>query len=114
MEDKIEIGEYIRANDGTIGKIIADKEEPLRYVIDDCGQIVLHTDIVKHSKNIIKLIDIDDYVNGLAVIGKYLDENGKVCLILDTTDEIRIRCYNENIKTVITKELYKSVEYEVK
>ena len=119
MKDKIEVGEYIRANDGTIGKIIADKEEPLRYVIDDCGQIVLHTDIVKHSKNIIKLIEEGDYVNGDEVITVYgYDKNGNdkdglgICEVDD--DYAYYTCLEDiDIKSILTKEQFQSMEYKV-
>ena len=55
MEIKEE--EYIRAKDGTIGKVIEKKENPDRYVIDDYGQIILENYIVKHNKKLIDIIE---------------------------------------------------------
>ena len=113
---EIEIGEYVRTDEGNIfefggyfksGNIdsMTDKDGILYGNQEKCCK--------KHSKNIIDLIEIDDYVNNLIVIGKYPDENNKICLILDTTDEIRRRCYSEDIKSIVTKEQFAQVQYEV-
>jgi hypothetical protein len=76
MEDKIEINEYVRTETEGIGKVIDIKENPLRYVINEYGEIVLANEIVKHSKNIIDLIEKNDLVNDSFVEknnGKYLE-----------------------------------------
>jgi hypothetical protein len=57
MENKIEVNEYVRTETEGIGKVIEIKENPLRYVINEYGEIVLANEIVKHSKNIIDLIE---------------------------------------------------------
>ena len=116
--DKIEVGEYVRDTEGKIYKIetetlkdffcieISSKVNSLKLLSD--------LDIQKTpSKNIIDLIEVGDYVNGLIIIGKYFDENNKICLILDTTDKVRIRCYEQDIKSILTKEQFNSVKYEV-
>lgn len=121
MEDKIEVGEYVRTTDGIIGKLVRIEKNVINtsmtwYVLNGTYNpfFVAKSCIVKHSKRKIKLIYIDDYVNGLIVIGKYFDENDKLCLILDTTDTMRRRCYEENIKSIVTKEQFESVKYEVR
>lgn len=55
--EEIKEGDYIRSNTGEIGRIIEIKDNPDRFVVDDCGQIILKTNIVKHSPNIIDLIE---------------------------------------------------------
>lgn len=58
MEDKIEVNEYVRFNNGEIGKVIDIKENPSRIVYSEYGEIGLISDIVKHHQNIIKLIKV--------------------------------------------------------
>lgn len=62
MEDKIEVNEYVRFNNGEIGKVIDIKENPSRIVYSEYGEIGLISDIVKHSKQLIDLIEDKDIV----------------------------------------------------
>lgn len=65
--------------------------------------------IGKPSNSIIDLIEVGDYVDSLRVVDR--DKN---YIILETFDE-RILVYkNEPIKSIVTKEQFKSIEYEVK
>lgn len=76
------------------------------------------TDQIKnHSKNIIDLIEVGDYVNGNEVITVYgYDEDGNdkdglgIC---EVDDDYAYYTYleNININSIVTKEQYKSVEY---
>ena len=123
MEDKIEVGEFVRNESGYIHKVdsfdkltnfFKDEDGKLKeWVGEDIWGNTVAEIIVKHSKNKMNLIDIDDYVNGLIVIGKYFDKDNKICLILDTTDIMRRRCYEENIKSIVTKEQFAQVQYKV-
>lgn len=118
----IEVGEYVRlARNQGINKII-DKD----YVFDDgflildvvimdeygeeCFQISLedvNEEIIKHSKNIIDLIEVGDYVNGKYVseIKEYKD--GKALLTL-----IGI-IMEDDIKTIVTHEQYQQNCYTI-
>lgn len=58
MEDKIEVEDYVRFNNGEIGKVIDIKENPSRIVYSEYGEIGLISDIVKHSKQLIDLIEV--------------------------------------------------------
>ena len=102
MEDKIEVGEYIRTIDGTIAKI-EDDEFDLRYgcfgsiqpfyrYFKNKEQIT--ESIVKHSKNIIDLVDL---------VGKDM--------ILAWKGEIAFS--KSEIKSIVTKEQFESVKYKV-
>lgn len=118
----IQVGHFIRTKRDKIGKIINISNVTGRYVqpkylvqwFNTEAYYIAKQTIKKSSSSLINLVDIDDYVNGLTVIGKYLNAHGMPFLVLDTTDKKRQICFDEDIKTVVTKELYKSVEYEVK
>ena len=116
MKNKIKIGEYVRTKYGFIAqvidvtdtlywfdKFIDDKEgiTPVEYLDKNSKQIV------NHSKNIIDLIEVGDYVNGnyVSEIKEY--EDGKTILVLiGIVDE-------KDIKTILTKEQYKANCYTV-
>lgn len=88
----IKAGEYIRTSKGKIFKY-------------GKGRAYLGKDnrIVKHSFNIIDLIETGDYVNGYKVleIEDSIYKNSKRILIQD------------DIKTIVTKEQFEAMEYEV-
>lgn len=108
MGDKIEVGEYVRTKNGEIGKIIVDKDNPLRYVINEYGQIELHTDIVKHSKNITKLIKPGDYVNGELVEEIICNDDE---FEITTTTEYLTNI--EDIKSIVTHEMFEIMKYRI-
>lgn len=103
MEDKIEIGEYVRFNNGEIGKVIDIKENPSRIVYSEYGEIGLISDIVKHSKQLIDLIECGDYVNGELITDKWVTR----------ISSIRSNFSEEDIKTILTKESYMANCYKV-
>lgn len=125
MKDKIKIGEYIRTKDGIIGKIF-EEDDIGKYgvcidttFLDDYADetnFVKYEDIKKHSFNIIDLIEEGDYVNGNEItleapnpdplcdpIYGYFDRYGELVGIIE----------NEDIKSIVTKEQFKAIEYEV-
>ena len=109
MEIKVE--DYVRTKTGYIGKVenINDFRPPEAKICVDFNVSDLiflgETDIIKHSPNIIDLIEVGDYVNGEEVIR----ENK---LFVETSSNPYIK--NENIKSIVTKEQFKNVMYEVK
>ena len=111
---KIKEGEYVRTEKGIIGKfkgyslsIIFANDD---IVLDHCIIGFDEDDIKAHSKNIIDLIEVGDYVNGYKVDDI---EYGKL-IIGDTTQVVeQILDDNEDIKTIVTKELFNSVMYKV-
>ena len=118
MKDKIEVNEYVRFNNGEIGKVIDIKENPSRIVYSEYGEIGLISDIVKHSKQLIYLIEKDDYVNGSKVLTVMEDmETGELHLEMTsnyTNEEIGdCAIYDKDIKTILTKEIYMSNCYKV-
>lgn len=80
MEDKIEIGEYMRFNNGEIGKVIDIKENPSRIVYSEYGEIGLISDTVKHSKQLIDLIEDKDIVE-IELSEEFVEKEDKKKLI---------------------------------
>jgi hypothetical protein len=60
--DEIKVGEYVRSWNGSIGKVTRIEEG--RFLYDNKELICFIASVVKHSKNIIDLIEEGDYVNG--------------------------------------------------
>ena len=69
----------------------------------------------KVSDDIMDLIEEGDYVNGERVEVKYL-EGYRHYIKLSNRDKAKLfenRIYDDNIKSIVTKEMFKSVEYEI-
>lgn len=69
-------------------------------------------EIIKSSPNIIDILEVGDYVNGLKAIQMYSPE-GKYTLWIKLSDNTFID-NSEEIKSIATKEQFKNIEYEVK
>ena len=80
MEDKIEVNEYVRFNNGEIGKVIDIKENQSRIVYSEYGEIGLISDIVKHSKQLIDLIEDKDIVE-IELSEEFVEKKDKKKLI---------------------------------
>lgn len=59
--------------------------------------------VVKHSEKIVDLIECGDYVNGIRIVNK----NGSKLFI----SNIEKKELKEPIKTIVTKEKFKEIEY---
>ena len=127
MEDKIEVGEYVRTNNKGIKRIdrIENNKTVNKYLyftgIEDFeGKeygIIKTTEIVKHSKQLIDLIEVGDYVNGRKVKHIAMFEGFPDYPKLIFVDETHLipddTCENEDIKTILTKESYMANCYKV-
>lgn len=113
----IEVGEYIRTKSGYIGDVVNINEfrPPEAEICVDMNfsdyVFVGEKDITKHSKNIIDLIKVGDYVNGFRVTGitsnyVYLDkfnvETGRIKKIADY-----------QVETILTHKQYEQNCYKV-
>ena len=99
------LNEYIRTKNGKIDKVINDNYYISEYIECEKG-IVDKENIVNHSKNIIDLIEVGDFVNENEVIDKYLF-NGEIPVLETTGDETNAKCMCEgDIKTILTHEQY--------
>lgn len=110
MED-IKVGEYVRTKSGNIGKVLditnVTMQKRKKYLIKwniSKAYYITAIRIVKHSKNIIDLIEVGDYVNGFYVINKPFNQR-----IHTEFDDF----FEEDIKSVVTKEKFDSIKYEV-
>ena len=117
--EEIKVGDYIRSNDGYIGKITRISQNSKRecdkyYSCDNCMASGFYEQIKKHSKNIIDLIEIGDYVNGYRIdniingvlvnraVG--IDRSGVLTPIVQ---------YEQDIKTILTHEQFEQNCYKV-
>ena len=108
---EINVGDYVRTKYYGISKIV--------YLYDN-GEIEIETKkecliidkdrIQKASNNIIDLIKIGDYINRHKVRAVYL--NGENHYIkLSNSGKKGIRTYEENIKSIVTKEQFEANAY---
>lgn len=135
---KLEVGMYVRTDEG-IAKVINKRKNPYGeetiFIIDkpfmyhftdflrtaeDMIDVNFEEDtsqIKGASHNIIDLIEVGDYVNGFRVdeIGEYHSiRTDKVETYAKVNCSALLNCfYEEDIKSIVTKEQFKSVSYKV-
>lgn len=113
MEDKIEVGEYVRTKNGKIDKVINSNFYMSIYVECEKGLCLIES-IVKHSKQLIYLIKCGDFVNGHKVKAIYLNGATKYIKLDNAYENGQgTRTYEETIKTILTKEQYEANCYKV-
>ncbi len=91
----LRIDNFIRTTDGRIGKYLIHNNADYIVTNDKSIEIDLK-DIKKYSDKIINVIEMNDTVNGKKVIA--IIDNTQ--LVLENNENV----YEENIKTVLTKE----------
>ena len=124
---EISINEYVRTKKKGIFKVLSIRKTPYGYycgtvdndnirtfTIGKGGNAEIKNDIVKHSKNIIDLIEVGDYVNGKKVI-EVDDCKGAMREVYVEGQNPEKDCglYFEQIETIVTKEQFKSIEYRM-
>ena len=110
MEDEIKVNEYVRTKNGYIIKVdenttifnLGYKEQYIDMETTRYG-FICEEEIVKHSKQLIDLIEEGDYVNGELIIEKWDTRVGS----------IRSNFHEEDIETILTKEKYMVNCYKV-
>ena len=119
MENEIKVNEYIRTKRGIIDKAVKILDDYIflesKFFITEYGEsftFIKKTDVVKHSPNIIDLICEGDYVNRYIVRRTYLD--GETHYIKLGEQITGNRTYNDDIKSIVTKEQFESISYKVK
>ena len=114
-EEKINVNEYVRTDNGEIHKVI-DVEKGSIKIKSQYKEWIGLCCIVKHSKQLIDLIEKDDYVNGYKVINVINEEpcpSGKCVDIDSSKDSSECTLWEEDIKTILTKESYMANCYKV-
>ena len=131
MKDKLEEGMYVRTPKGIakIEEITEDRTEiyfncdtglSISFIKKDFTQEEM-AEFYKHSHNIIDLIQVGDYVNGskvvdISIIGKDKEKWVWVEQMEDTDNKYGddyVGYNNEQIKSIVTKEQFENMEYEV-
>ena len=105
---------YIRTKEGKIDKVleinIEDFDEPVvRLASYPIGMYQGMFEYKKASHNIIDLIEVGDYVNGSKVINIGKETKTIFCELGHLTEE-----YHCKIKSIVTKEQFEAIKYEVK
>jgi len=117
----MKVGEYVRTKWGYICKIINinDFREPsMKYGVEASYlkdiMFIGDEDIIKSSPNIIDLIQIGDYIDGLKVIDIVEHLHGHKDIVM-TNGKFQWSTSNNDydIKSIVTKEQFSSMEYKV-
>lgn len=117
---ELEVGMYVRTDDGEIGKIThieTEKFSEPAYTLDIFSQGIYKGCKWfdgKASYNIIDLIEVGDYVNGYPVYEtiEYTD-NTRAIVIADDNKSIIWEESSQHIKSIVTKEMFSSMSYKV-
>ena len=119
----IEVNEYVRTKNGYIIRVdentnifnLGYKEQYIDMETTRYG-FTCEEEIVKHSKQLIDLIEVGDYVNGyrvINVINEGICPSGK-CIDIDSSkDSSECTLWEEDIKTILTKEQMEANCYKV-
>lgn len=113
---EIEVGEYVRTKNGKIYTVKSTTKFPdgdIHIYINEDVIFFRVTEIVKHSFNIIDLIEIKDIV-------EIQNVSDKLCFKVEIFDEktlmdLKLGLEDNEIKllSIVTKEQMKSVEYKI-
>ena len=119
----IEVNEYVRTNKGVIGELISETlsyPEPSEWILKGNNNKIVIVECndypVKHSKQLIDLIEKGDIVNGyrvINVINEGICPSGKYIDIDSSKDSSECTLWEEDIKTILTKEKYMANCYKV-
>ena len=118
---KLEVGQFVRTKKG-IFQVRSDNttiENKIEYVA--VNGIYTHIDIntiIKSSHNIIDLVEVGDYVNGYKVedITSVYDNNEEIITLHLASGSNYFQPNindSKDIKTIVTKEMFSSMEYKV-
>lgn len=108
--EEIKVNEYVRLRNGDVTRVKAINEKTFKCKFHKVNCELFIDFIVKHSSNIIDLIEIGDYVNGKLIHNKFGNpKNGELMIIYGNGKHFD----NKNIKTVVTKEQFALAEYRL-
>lgn len=131
MENKIEVGEYVRTEEGYIGILIEYIPNALNYLKIDVGKEIrrdngmsdnyIYTRYgfqLKHSKQLIDLIEVGDIIKyRIDNISTTLETKGYIKGIVDIADEEMLQRIksdkNYNILEILTHEQFEANCYKV-
>lgn len=106
----IEVGDYARTKSG-IGRV--EQIGNSLFWLEDGSSYSLSDKTINHSKNIIDLIEVGDFVNGYRVVDKYLYAGEKPVLETERIEN-NVYCLCEgDIREILTREKYTQNCYKV-
>lgn len=111
---KLEVGMYVRTDNGIIGKIYEQIGDMFTYKDSNRDYITYglsHNEILKASHNIIDLISRFDLVNGHSVICKMYEDEKDIPTIIKCVGGYYFK--EEEIKSIVTKEQMEQMAYKV-
>ena len=135
---KLEEGMYVRTKKGMMAKIISKEDvsgslhkEEIVFILDNGNRLALNSQkVIKARYNIIDLIEEGDYVNGYKIDyinskcetpflrsnQPYRVDNTLYSTLIEKGKDYNqpLHFYNEDIKSIVTKEQFESMKYEVK
>ena len=109
--EEIRVDEYVRFETGQIDKIINIEcwaDDDIWLVGQNSYTKTTDDVIVKHSKNIIDLIEVGDYVNGKLIHHTDIRKNSAYIYYGNGKTFV-----DYQIKSIVTKEMMESVEYRL-
>lgn len=107
----MKVGDYVRTKDDLGIQLICKIKKIIdEYCIDTDRGYWDNEHIIKSSTNIIDLIEVGDYVNGVLINIK--DNKGVYHGAYDSADEVHITKI-EDIKSIVTYEQFESMKYKV-
>ena len=117
MSNEIEVGEYVRTKKGAVGKLIEIDKKATAYYLD-CLKCVSLKNIVKHSKQLIDLIEVKDVIKyRINNISTTLETKGYVEGFVDISDEEMLQRIksdkNYHILEILTHEQFEANCYKV-
>ena len=112
----IEVNEYVRTKDGIIDKVIIEYDGKCNN--SNCSEKHIsckynyynEKEIVKHSKQLIDLVEVGDIVNGFPILEPIY--NGNTMYGIDEGYENFKRSFGD-IKTILTHEQFEANCYKV-
>ena len=106
---EIEVGDYGRTN--KIARVIGKDDD--NNILLNTQQIVTKAEekIVKHSKQLIDLVEVGDFVNEMNIL--HIEDNKLYIEWNNEFDEFTGFLKNKDIKTILTKEQYLANCYKV-
>lgn len=116
--DNLKVGEYVRTTDGIFevtkidGLYIYLDKEYFDKQYQTMRDVTFKERILKHSFNIIDLIEVNDFVNGHRVANIKNDE-GRIEIGLETDHMINYYIEKEDIKTILTYEQHERNFYRL-
>lgn len=113
----MKVGDYVRTKKGILkirdDKHFKDDKNKLNYLTYGNYTCVLKEDIINSSPNIIDLIEEDDFINQARVSEIIKKTKDSIRFMADSDYECSTELKEKEIKSIITKEQFESMEYRI-